>query len=142
MKIKEVLDLTQKMPLSEVSKQYLNIGEKPAREALKMAGCSSKKGVRGWFFEGEDNTILEKNIYEFSIVKANTRVKSNEKTLEDKKEVLKVDKNIKTNEFLRKRASFDIDKKLFSEMKIAAIKEDRNLYELMEDAIRMYLAEK
>lgn len=139
MKIRGVLELTQKMALSEVAKQYLNFGEKPAREALKNASCESVRGKRGWIFVGEDETILEKEIYEFSTVKATANGRSkeakNEITKDEKKETNKEE----TNEVSRKRASFDIDKKLFSELKIESIKEERNLYELVEDAIRMYL---
>lgn len=42
---------------------------------------------------------------------------------------------------LRKRASFDIDASLLKELKIFAITEDKNVYEIVERAIRAYLKE-
>jgi hypothetical protein len=47
-----------------------------------------------------------------------------------------------TNEptmIIRKRASFDIDVKLMKELKIYAIQRDKNVYEIVEQAIKQYL---
>jgi hypothetical protein len=46
-----------------------------------------------------------------------------------------------TNEktIVRKRSSFDIDVELMKELKIKAILHDRNVYEIVETAIRQYL---
>ena len=37
MKVKEILELVKDRPIAEVAKEYLTIGEKPARQALKQA---------------------------------------------------------------------------------------------------------
>lgn len=42
---------------------------------------------------------------------------------------------------IRKRASFDIDMDLLKELKVKAVLHDRNVYEIVEDAIRKYLDE-
>jgi metal-responsive CopG/Arc/MetJ family transcriptional regulator len=41
----------------------------------------------------------------------------------------------------RKRASFDIDAELLKELKIYATENDRHVYEIVEDSIRIYLNE-
>lgn len=64
MKIKEVLEMTQTIPLATIAKEHLTIGKVKATEALKAAGCYSKNGVKGWFYDG-DESILEKSIYDF-----------------------------------------------------------------------------
>lgn len=65
MKIKEILELTQTMRLSEIAKEYLEIGEKKAVAGLKEAGCYNVSGKRGWFFDG-DESVLEKSIYDYA----------------------------------------------------------------------------
>ena len=42
---------------------------------------------------------------------------------------------------MRKRASFDIDTQLLKELKIFAINEEKNAYEVVEQALRQYLRE-
>lgn len=65
MKIGEILELTQTKKISDIAKESLSIGEKPSRDALKLAGCFNVSGKRGWFFEGDRN-VLEQSIYDFS----------------------------------------------------------------------------
>lgn len=48
--------------------------------------------------------------------------------------------NVRTN-VVRKRASFDLDVELLKELKIQAVIHDRNIYEIVETAIRKYLNE-
>ena len=129
MKIRDILALTQEKRLSEIAKEDLNIGEKPAREALKNAGCYSQSGKKGWYFDG-DEEILDKEIYEFIKSKPKANVRTN-KT-----------KNLKSNETKneRKRASFDLDAELLKQLKIRAVIEDKNIYELVEQAIKEFLA--
>lgn len=65
MEIGEILELTQTKKISDIAKESLSIGEKPTRDALKLAGCFNVSGKRGWFFEGDRN-VLEQSIYDFS----------------------------------------------------------------------------
>lgn len=66
MKIKEILNLTQTMRVSEIAKD-LEIGEKKAVAGLKKAGCTFTSGRSGWYLaEGTDESVLEKSIYDFA----------------------------------------------------------------------------
>lgn len=191
MKIKEVLELTQQESLADIAKKHLTIGKGKARYALKEAGCYSRNGLKGWFYNGEDKDVLEKSIYEFLDKKEknpietaitssakevavtieeprpnvttkklkNLRTKeqinqpSNLPTKEQKKQIEEVIKQVAptleqtkepTNERLnvvRKRASFDIDVELMKELKIQAVLHDKNIYEIVETAIRNHLHE-
>ena len=42
----------------------------------------------------------------------------------------------------RKRASFDLDAELLKQLKVKAVLEDKNIYELVEQAIAEFLAKK
>ena len=190
MKIREVLELTQTMRLSDLAKEHLEVGEKKALEALKNAGCYAISGKRGWYYDG-DPSVLEQSIYDFTTKTINTRPKANgsnrttnktkktktesvssksimiengdkivmtqyprKKVIEDKtdevteynpdffemtgEEVPKVE-NPPNEEIKRKRMSFDLDTELLKELKIEGIREERPLYEMVENAIRHYL---
>lgn len=86
MKIGEILELTKSKSLAAIAKENLSIGKDKARLALKEAGCYSKNGVKGWFYDGGES-VLEQSIYDFvakprlkkrnaSIEKANESVKN------------------------------------------------------------------
>ena len=93
--------------------------------------------------------------------KQTTNERKKKTTKEVKSEITNEEKNIPTNErkhdttkeetekptkeekqVLRKRASFDIDSELLKELKIFAITEEKNVYEIVENAIRTYLRER
>lgn len=57
---------------------------------------------------------------------------TNEPTLERRNEGTNI---------VRKRASFDIDVNLLKELKVQAVLRDKNVYEMVEQAIRQYLSE-
>ena len=139
MKIGEILKLTQEKRLSDIAKEHLNIGEKPTREALKNAGCYSLSGKKGWYFDGDEG-ILEKEIYEFTKTKPTAKVR----TKVNKNEGSKKEMNITVEEQKngRKRASFDLDAELLKQLKVKAVLEDKNIYELVEQAIAEFLAKK
>lgn len=120
MKIGEVLEMTKEKRISEIAKLYLNIGEKPAREALKKAGCYTLPGKKGWFFDGNKET-LEKSIYDFH--------KNNQPTNETKK----------VPPIVRKRFSVDLDTELIKQLKLKSVFEDRKIYELVERALKNFL---
>lgn len=145
MKIKEILELTKTKPIAEIAKEHLTIGEKPARAALKRAGCYSIVGQPGWFLdETENESNLERSIYEIAhelkeersiILKEKANVGSNELTSVQKTAVYDADP------IYRKRHSFDLDVALVKELKVHCVKSDITLYEAVEDAIRTYLNE-
>lgn len=69
---------------------------------------------------------------------------TNERTKERKSLKTKEPKNISTNKpktIIRKRSSFDIDVELMKELKVKAVLNDKNVYEMVETAIRNYLKE-
>ncbi|MBX4164448.1 hypothetical protein [Priestia megaterium] len=149
MKVKEVLFLMQTKPLNEIAKEHLSVGEKLAREALKNAGAQPQRGKRGWSFGGAKEN-LEKNLEEFVEVKVKRKVKANVSTnvtknktnKETKKQSSNKTMNETTKEQMRKRASFDIDKELLKRLKIASVIEEKNVYEIVEEALRAYLDKK
>ncbi|WP_394557834.1 hypothetical protein [Priestia aryabhattai] len=73
MKIKDIIQLSKTDSLAKIAKEHLNVGKEKAREGLKSAGCYSKNGVKGWFFEG-DESVLDQSIYDF--VSTNRKAKS------------------------------------------------------------------
>jgi hypothetical protein len=160
MKIGEIIELTKTKRLSEIAKESLEIGEKKAIEGLKKAGCYNISGKRGWHFDG-DESVLEQSIYDFVAPtkgKAKANVSTNEPTLQpsnvvkaieevkkgtDEVATTKEQTNVRTLErknVIRKRSSFDIDVELMKELKIQAVIHDKNIYEIVETAIRKELA--
>ncbi|MGF9946601.1 hypothetical protein ABEX44_25695 [Priestia megaterium] len=181
MKIREIIELSKTDSLAKIAKENLSVGKEKAREGLKLAGCYSKNGVKGWFFEG-DESVLDQSIYDFvsttrkskpspnvsnkknrsakseesnkskesvkieisqtkrqvapTIENFNTNVKDN--TNVDFDTNVNFDTNVGTN-ISRKRASFDLDVELVKQLKVQAVLQDKNLYEMVEIAIREYL---
>lgn len=136
MKIREILELSQRKPIAEIAKDHLTIGEKPARAALNRAGCYTIVGQAGWIFDDTENPEnLDKSIYEFAdLVK------------QERTDILKQAANVQTYEgtgpmVLRKRHSFDLDVNLMKKLKLKCVQEDITLYEAVENAIRLYLNE-
>ncbi|MGE0991332.1 hypothetical protein [Bacillus sp. Gnz1/2] len=161
MKIKDILELTKTRKVAEIAKEFLEVGEKKAVEGLKKAGCTFTSGRSGWYLdEGTDESVLEKSLYDFVAPtkgKAKANVSTNEPTLQPsnvvkaveeikkgKEEVAttKEETNVRTLEqkrVIRKRSSFDIDVELMKELKIQAVIHDKNIYEIVETAIRKEL---
>jgi len=128
MKISEILKLTFEKNLATIAKEHLSIGEKTARQALKNAGCYTQNGKKGWYFDGGEE-VLQMDIYDF--VEDKNKVKKGSKA--NKKATKPV---IKKNS---KRASFDLDADLLKQLKIKAVIEEKNIYELVEQAIKEFL---
>lgn len=162
MKIKEILALSQTKKVAEIAKEFLEVGEKKAVEGLKKAGCYNTSGKRGWYLaEGTDDSVLEQSLYDFVAPtkgKAKANVSTKEPTLQPSNVVKAVEEikkgkeevattkeqtNVRTLEqknVIRKRSSFDIDVELMKELKIQAVIHDKNIYEIVETAIRKELA--
>lgn len=135
MNISDIIDMTQTKTIAEIAKEYLTIGEKPAREALKQAGCYSVVGKPGWFFdESENPENLNKSIYDFA-----------DQVKKQQQGIFRAAANLDSNEdweklmVPRKRHSFDLDVRLVKELKIHCVKKDKTLYEVVEKALRAYL---
>jgi hypothetical protein len=130
--VKEVLELTKEMSIAAIAKQF-GVGKEKISKTLKELGAEPPKSRNmgeGWYYkqvealESKMVTYLERK----SVTRNNER--SKEPTNEQTKEVTNV---------IRKRASFDIDVALLKELKIHAIQRDKNVYEVVEQAIRQYL---
>lgn len=85
MKIGEIIELTESKSLADIAKENLSIGKDKARLALKEAGCYSKNGVKGWFYDGEES-VLEQSIYDFV---AKPRLKKRNASIEKVNESVK-----------------------------------------------------
>lgn len=132
MKIKEILELTQTQPIAEVAKQYLTIGEKPTRQAMKRAGCYTIVGQAGWIFDDTESSLnLECSVYELA-----------EEVARERNEDLKaaVDGYTADENYIpRRRHSFDLDIRVVKQLKLHCIRTDQTLYEVVEEAILQYL---
>lgn len=65
MLVKEIVEKTFSVSIKTIGDE-IGIGEKRLREALKDLGCKpSGVGKKGWIFDGEDESILEKSIFDF-----------------------------------------------------------------------------
>lgn len=133
--ISEILELTKTKTIAVIAKELLTIGEKPAREAMKQAGCYSIVGKPGWFFdEGEDPENLNQSIYVFA-----------DQVKEHQNKIIRYTANLDSNDdytdllIPRKRHSFDLDVRLVKQLKIHCVKKDKTLYEVVEKSIRDYL---
>lgn len=144
MKISEILELTKTKPLPEIAKEYLTIGEKPTRAALKRAGCYAIVGQSGWHLDESENVAnLDRSIYEIAdelkaereaILKDRANLGSNKLTSVPKSTAV-----YDTDPVYRKRHSFDLDVALVKELKLYCVKNDITLYEAVETAIKGYL---
>ncbi|HDR4617626.1 TPA: hypothetical protein QCQ90_005299 [Bacillus cereus] len=161
MKIKDILELTKTRKVAEIAKEFLEVGEKKAVEGLKKAGCTFTSGKPGWYLaEGMNESVLEQSLYDFVAPtkgKAKANVSTKEPTLQPSNVVKAVEEikkgkeevattkeqtNVRTLEpksVIRKRSSFDIDVELMKELKIQAVIHDKNIYEIVETAIRKEL---
>ncbi|MFK9120891.1 hypothetical protein ACJEBK_29305 [Peribacillus frigoritolerans] len=115
-------------------------------------------GKKGWYFvgKGDEETVQEQLIYDFATAgKVSTNVnkepindtnqRSNVGIKRGKEQVKQANEQsaptIERTNVIRKRSSFDMDVELMKELKIQAIIHDRTVYELVESAVRHYLAE-
>ena len=96
--------------------------------------------VDGWYYiESADTRKKEKP--KSKPKSQPTNISKNEPTLEPTKEQMNV-LSVQTKEVIgtiRKRTSFDLDTQLIKQLKIKAVMDDRNVYEIVEQAIKEYL---
>lgn len=102
-----------------VSNEHSTKGNEPTIERTNVTEQRGKEQIE----QAENEVAPTKEL---------TNVPTNERT----KEGTKVTTNI-----IRKRSSFDIDVELMKDLKIQAIVHERNVYEIVETAVRQYLKE-
>lgn len=139
--IGEILEaLKQGKALADIAKE-LTVGKEKISKALKTAGYLFNRRT-GWTYAGTDPEPLNKNYTDF--ISLRKSVKKSISTNVPTKELInvgsKVGSNKRTN-VVRKRSSFDIDIELMKDLKIQAVVHDKNVYEIVENAIRKELAE-
>ncbi|WP_369355916.1 hypothetical protein [Lysinibacillus capsici] len=142
MTIGEILEaLGQGKALADIGKE-LTVGKEKISKALKNAGYLFNRGT-GWTYAGADPEPLNKDYTDFissrkSVKKSMTsNVPTKELTNVGSKDGL----NKRNNNVVRKRSSFDIDIELMKDLKIQAVIHDKNVYEIVENAIRKELTE-
>lgn len=160
MKIGKILELIKTDTPANIAKRAdVHLSEESLRKALNKAGYEYRNsGKKGWYFvgEGDEETVQEQLIYDFATAgKVSTNVnkepindtnqRSNVGIKRGKEQVKQANEQsaptIERTNVLRKRSSFDMDVELMKELKIQAIIHDRTVYELVESAVRHYLAE-
>ncbi|HES8073955.1 TPA: hypothetical protein VPA43_001798 [Streptococcus pyogenes] len=155
MKIKEILDaIKQGKTLAEIGKD-IGVGKEKLSASLKNAGYSFNR-KDGWFFSGQGEQPVDKDYTEFikGVKKANVSTKEpkNQRSNKDsnipaKEEIKQANEQVaptlettkERSNVVRKRSSFDLDVELMKELKIQAVIHDKNIYEMVETAIRQYL---
>ncbi|CAK6478377.1 hypothetical protein IFT92_13325 [Peribacillus simplex] len=160
MKIGKILELIKTDTPADIAKRAeVHLSEESLRKALNKAGYEYRNsGKKGWYFvgEGDEETVQEQLIYDFATAgKVSTNVnkepindtnqRSNVGIKSGKEQVKQANEQsaptIERTNVIRKRSSFDMDVELMKELKIQAIIHDRTVYELVECAVRHYLAE-
>ncbi|EAZ83476.1 hypothetical protein P4645_15225 [Lysinibacillus fusiformis] len=142
MTIGEIIEeLKQGKGLADIGKE-LTVGKERLSKALKDAGYLYNR-KNGWTFTGTGQEPLNKAYTEFIVSSkraTTTNITTKERTNVDSKIDLNEPIKERTN-VIRKRSSFDIDVELMKDLKIQAVIHGKNVYEIVENAIRKELAE-
>ncbi|WP_338782470.1 hypothetical protein [Metabacillus sp. FJAT-52054] len=118
----------------------------PKKINRKAKANVSSKEVKNEKTKEQNNNSAKEEIKKGSEQIAPTveKAKANVSSKTQKKETTNVGTLEPTNEssnVVRKRASFDLDVDLLKQLKIQAVVQDKNIYEMVETAIRKYLNE-
>lgn len=109
--------------------QQLEMSETTLSRRIKQAGYTYDNKAKIYILGASPREDERKNIT----------------TKERKYDTIKEQKQEPTKEVkkrVRKRASFDLDTELLKELKIFAVKADKNAYEVVEQALKEYLRER
>lgn len=93
---------------------------------------------------GEALEVILKPVFDEETLEP-TKEEINERAKEENNVAIKEEKKKQTNEGKkteRKRVSFDLRVDLHKEFKILAVTEDKNIYEMIEEAMEKYLEER
>lgn len=141
MTIGEIIEaLEQGKTLADIGKE-LTVGKEKLSKALKNAGYLFNRAT-GWTYARENPEPLNKDYTDFINVRKSVKksISTNVPTKERTNVGSKFGLNERTN-VVRKRSSFDIDVELMKDLKIQAVIHGKNVYEIVENAIRKELAE-
>lgn len=114
--------------------------ESSIRSRLKNSGYI--KNEEGKYIMASASEEVASSIEEDKLAQKGTKERKSTHTKERNRDRMEEQKEKPTNKEKvqrRKRASFDIDENLLKELKVFAIMNDKNVYELVENAIRTYL---
>lgn len=151
----------EKIKAGQTNKAIAESIGKPAKalnRALQRAGYKYDATAKEWQYAGEGAEPLDEVfVFGASGQRVSETVKSQD-TNEGTKEISNEQTNVQTNQptksrtnkqtkvqaieqknIVRKRSSFDIDVELTRQLKVKAAMEDKNVYEMVEQAIRDYL---
>lgn len=145
MTIGEIIEeLSRGKALADIGKE-LTVGKEKLSKALKSAGYLFNR-KNGWTYTGAEPEPLNKDYTDF--INSNKGVKKSTSTNVPTKELTNVGSKVgskvipsERTKVVRKRSSFDIDIELMKDLKIQAVIHDKNVYEIVENAIRKELAE-
>ncbi|MCU7713068.1 hypothetical protein OK414_29510 [Priestia sp. JV24] len=74
MKVREILERTKEEDIAKIGKELDGFGKESLRETLKSIGCTFTSGIAGWRFIGDDDSTLDKSIYDFpKVTKSGTK---------------------------------------------------------------------
>jgi hypothetical protein len=124
--------------------EMINSGKSLRQTAKDLLGDEKKESSIRWRLKREYVKNKEGKYILNSAQNETTKEEKNIRTKEEKYDILNERNTKPTKEEkskVRKRASFDIDSDLLKELKIFAINEEKNVYEVVENAIRTYLRE-
>jgi hypothetical protein len=161
MKIIELINLTETKPLKDIAKdemKHLTGFEKKMRGLLNEIGCTPKGiGKKGWNYENVDPEALQKDVESFEVFKSRTAKKIKPENKQTRKEenhdIILLDSNPsnlldsnpsnkkieKEGEKKVKKVTYEIDENLHLEIRMRAIKQKKNVSELVEQAMKEFL---
>lgn len=160
MKIIELLGEISKQgeTIASVAKRINGISEKPLRKALQEAGyIFSNQVPKGWHYQGEGPEPLDKSIFDYTpkatAKKKTTSQKSTKETkpnpiytksnptIQTESNQISKPMNLEeTMEYLdklkMKKVTYEIEEHLHDELKIMAIRQKRNVSEIVNELIK------
>lgn len=143
----EVTKLNENMKFLDLAKEHAPVGKEKLREALKSAGATFDQRTKRWHID-RSHPNANRKVLDFV---QSSRV-STAKPKKIASEPLKIDPvtgqsqldddyfaiEMKPEQIVRKKVSFDMDVVLHKELKKIAIENDMKLYVLIEKILKEY----
>ncbi|WP_214814639.1 hypothetical protein [Exiguobacterium sp. s196] len=143
----EVTKLNENMKFLDLAKEHAPVGKEKLREALKSAGATFDQRTKRWHID-RSHPNADRKVLDFV---QSSRV-STPKPKKIASEPLKIDPvtgqsqldddyfaiEMKPEQIVRKKVSFDMDVVLHKELKKIAIENDMKLYVLIEKILKEY----
>ncbi|WP_337050904.1 hypothetical protein [Priestia megaterium] len=126
---------------SEEGEQPLNKKYTEFIKGVRKANVSTKKRKNEETKERKNQRSNESSnvTVKEEIKQANEQVAPTLETTKERKNASSKEQTKERSNIVRKRSSFDLDVELMKELKIQAVIHDKNIYEMVETAIRQYL---